>query len=88
VLFLSFAYEANPLRSCKPKLTRKRSMPKNDDTRTEEDSLGPIDVPAEALYGAQTQRAKENFPISDLRFPRRFIEALGIVKQAAARANR
>jgi fumarate hydratase class II len=88
VLFLAFAYEANPLRSCKPKLTRKRSMPKNDDTRTEEDSLGPIDVPAEALYGAQTQRAKENFPISDLRFPRRFIEALGIVKQAAARANR
>ncbi|MFB6098611.1 MAG: lyase family protein, partial [Salinibacter sp.] len=56
--------------------------------RTESDSLGDVRVPAEALYGAQTQRAKENFPISDLRFPRRFIEALGHVKQAAARANR
>jgi fumarate hydratase class II len=58
------------------------------DHRTERDSLGTIQVPADALYGAQTQRAKENFPISDLRFARRFIEALGHVKQAAARANR
>jgi fumarate hydratase class II len=58
------------------------------DTRTERDSLGEIDVPADALYGAQTQRAKENFPVSDLRFARRFIEALGHVKQAAAKANR
>ncbi|MFB6248096.1 MAG: class II fumarate hydratase [Salinibacter sp.] len=56
--------------------------------RTERDSLGEVQVPADALYGAQTQRAKENFPISDLRFARRFIEALGHVKQAAARANR
>ena len=56
--------------------------------RTERDSLGPIEVPADALYGAQTQRAKENFPVSDLRFSRRFIEALGHVKQAAAKANR
>ena len=60
----------------------------SDTYRTERDSLGPIDVPADALYGAQTQRAKENFPVSDLRFPRRFIEALGHVKQAAAKANR
>ncbi len=56
--------------------------------RTESDSLGDVHVPAEALYGAQTQRAKENFPISDLRFPRRFIEALGHVKRASAEANR
>jgi len=56
--------------------------------RTESDSLGDVRVPAEALYGAQTQRAKENFPVSDLRFPRRFIEALGHVKHAAAQANR
>ncbi|WP_412063479.1 class II fumarate hydratase [Rubrivirga sp. IMCC45206] len=56
--------------------------------RIETDSLGEVRVPADALYGAQTQRAKENFPISDLRFPRRFIEALGTVKAAAARANR
>ena len=56
-------------------------------TRTEQDSLGEVQVPSDALYGAQTQRAADNFPISDLRFPRRFIQALGIVKQAAARAN-
>ena len=57
------------------------------DFRTESDSLGDVQVPADALYGAQTQRAKDNFPVSDLRFPRRFIQALGHVKQAAARAN-
>lgn len=55
--------------------------------RTERDSLGEMQVPADALYGAQTQRAVENFPISDLRFPRRFIHALGTIKKAAARAN-
>jgi len=59
----------------------------NSEYRTESDSLGDVRVPADALYGAQTQRAKENFPISDLRFPRRFIEALGHMKRAAARAN-
>ena len=58
------------------------------DFRTETDSLGPVQVPSSALYGAQTQRAKENFPISQLRFPRRFVEALGTVKAAAARANK
>ena len=58
------------------------------DVRIETDSLGEVRVPASALYGAQTQRAKENFPISSLRFPRRFIEALGTVKAAAARANK
>ncbi len=60
----------------------------SNEHRTERDSLGPVEVPADALYGAQTQRAKENFPVSDLRFSRRFIEALGHVKQAAAKANR
>ncbi len=59
----------------------------SSDYRTESDSLGDVRVPADALYGAQTQRAKENFPISDLRFSHRFIEALGHVKRAAARAN-
>ena len=57
------------------------------DTRSESDSLGDIKVPADALYGAQTQRAKENFPISDLRFPRRFLRALALVKRACAEAN-
>ena len=57
------------------------------DFRTETDSLGPVRVPASALYGAQTQRAHDNFPISGIRFPRRFVGALGLVKGAAAQAN-
>ena len=56
--------------------------------RVEKDSMGEMRVPATALYGAQTQRAVENFPISDLRWPRSFIRALGLVKWAAAQANR
>ena len=56
--------------------------------RTERDSMGELKVPAEALWGAQTQRAVENFPISGRAMPREFIAALGLVKQAAARANR
>lgn len=55
--------------------------------RIETDSLGEVRVPIGARYGAQTQRAAENFPISGLRFPRAFIRALGMVKYAAARAN-
>ncbi len=55
--------------------------------RIEHDSLGDIQVPADALYAAQTQRAVENFPISDLRFPRTFIRALGMIKAAAAAVN-
>ena len=58
-----------------------------DAFRTETDSLGPVQVPADALYGAQTQRAHDNFPISGIRFPRRFVGALGLVKGAAAQAN-
>src|SRR5471032_1017722 len=56
-------------------------------TRTETDSLGPVQVPADAYWGAQTQRAVENFPISGLRLPRGFIRALALIKQAAAAAN-
>jgi fumarate hydratase class II len=55
--------------------------------RRARDSLGEIEVPADAYFGAQTQRAIENFPVSGLRFPRRFIRAQGLVKLAAARAN-
>jgi fumarate hydratase class II len=55
--------------------------------RVEKDSMGEMRVPGDALYGAQTQRAVENFPISNLRFSREFIRAMGIVKQAAAEAN-
>ncbi len=55
--------------------------------RVESDSLGDIRVPADAYYGAQTQRAVENFPISGLRMPRRFLWALGLVKRSAAETN-
>ena len=55
--------------------------------RVERDSMGPMEVPADALYGASTMRAVLNFPISDLRFPRAFIRALGLVKLAAAMTN-
>jgi|ERR1700683_1103179 fumarate hydratase class II len=56
--------------------------------RIEHDSMGELKVPADALWGAQTQRAVDNFPKSGLVMPRAFIGALGLVKQAAARANR
>ena len=56
-------------------------------SRTEHDSFGPVKVPHGALYGAQTQRAVENFPISGQTMPARFIQALGYIKQAAAKAN-
>src|SRR5881296_801555 len=58
----------------------------NRNKRIERDSMGEVAVPADALYGAQTQRALENFPISNLRFPREFIRAIGLIKLAAARA--
>jgi fumarate hydratase class II len=57
-------------------------------TRVERDSMGEMEVPADALYGASTQRAVLNFPISGRRIPRRMIGALGLIKWAAAAANR
>src|SRR5262245_1052864 len=57
-------------------------------TRLETDSLGPVEVPVSAFWGAQTQRALENFPVSGLRLPRRLIRALGLVKKAAAEVNK
>jgi fumarate hydratase class II len=57
------------------------------DTRSELDSMGRMDVPADALYGASTQRAVLNFPISGYKFGREFIRALGMVKWAAVEAN-
>ena len=56
-------------------------------TRTERDSMGPMQVPTSAYYGAQTQRALENFPISGQRLPRQVIRALGLIKGAAATYN-
>ena len=57
------------------------------ETRIEKDSMGDMSVPADALWGAQTQRAVDNFPISGYRFGRRFIRALGLIKQCAAGVN-
>ena len=57
------------------------------DTRIEKDSLGEIEVPAGGYYGAQTERARRNFPVSGLRFPRRFIAAMGMIKRGAAVVN-
>ena len=59
----------------------------NDAFRIEKDSLGEMKVPTDALWGAQTQRAVENFPISNLRFSREFIAAMGMIKKAAAETN-
>jgi fumarate hydratase class II len=59
----------------------------NKEFRTEKDSMGELQVPADAKWGAQTQRAVENFPISGLTMPSRFIAALGLVKWAAAGSN-
>jgi len=55
--------------------------------RVERDSMGEVEVPDDAYYGASTQRAVDNFPISDLRFGRRLIQALGMIKSAAASVN-
>ncbi|MFC6953338.1 class II fumarate hydratase [Halorubellus litoreus] len=63
-------------------------MADDEDYRTERDSLGEMQVPADAYWGAQTQRAVENFPISGISFGRRFVRALGVVKKASAQANR
>ena len=57
------------------------------DHRIEKDSLGEMKVPSSALWGAQTQRAVDNFPISNLRFPRAFIAAMGLIKRTAAETN-
>lgn len=56
-------------------------------TRTERDSLGPVNVPADRYWGAQTQRSLQNFKIGDEHFPREFIRAYGILKKAAATVN-
>lgn len=55
--------------------------------RTEKDSMGEVMVPKNAYYGAQTQRAVDNFPVSGIKFSRGFIEALGLVKKTAAKVN-
>jgi fumarate hydratase class II len=57
-------------------------------TRVERDTMGEMEVPKDAYYGASTQRAVINFPVSGIRLPRRFLRAIGLIKKAAAQANR
>src|SRR6195256_7060253 len=68
-------------------LSRESAGMRGGGTRMEKDSMGEISVPASALYGASTQRAVFNFPISGYRFSRPFIRALGLIKWGAAQAN-
>ena len=58
-----------------------------EDYRVEKDSMGEVKVPSSVYYGAETQRAVDNFPISGLRFPREFIRAFAVIKLSAAKAN-
>ena len=62
-------------------------IPSKNLYRIERDSMGPVKVPKEAYYGAQTQRAVENFPVSGWRFGREFLYALGLIKYASATVN-
>ncbi len=71
----------------KPKTPARGDTPAAAAFRTEHDSMGELSVPAEALWGAQTQRAVQNFPISGQPMPRQFIRALALVKAAAAEVN-
>jgi fumarate hydratase class II len=73
------------LQYCKEFLTKKLSV--MSDYRIETDSMGDVKVPKDAYYGAQTQRAVDNFPVSGIKFSRGFIEALGLVKKNAAKVN-
>jgi fumarate hydratase class II len=57
-------------------------------TRIERDTMGEMEVPSEAYYGASTQRAVINFPVSGIRLPRRFLRAIGLIKGASAKVNR
>jgi fumarate hydratase class II len=68
--------------------TKEHSMAADNDYRIEKDSMGELKVPTDALWGAQSQRAVDNFPISDLRAPRAMINALGLIKASAAEVNR
>ncbi|MBM4120470.1 MAG: class II fumarate hydratase [Nitrospira sp.] len=69
------------------KKSAEKTSPPAEATRVEKDTMGELAVPADAYYGVQTARAIENFPISELRFPRAFIRAMGLIKHAAASAN-
>ena len=67
---------------------RSHFQPKATETRTESDTFGPIAVPADRYWGAQTQRSIQNFPIGGERQPLAIVHALGTIKQACAEANK
>src|ERR1700689_131952 len=68
-------------------MARSTTTSRSPTTRTETDSFGPIEVPADRYWGAQTQRSLLNFKIGSEREPRQVVRALGVVKRAAARVN-
>src|SRR5712672_2742404 len=69
-------------------MARSTPLPSSGSTRTETDSFGPIEVPADRYWGAQTERSRQNFRIGQDRMPIEIVHALGIVKLAAAETNR
>src|SRR5450755_2655056 len=69
-------------------MDRSAVSPRSNSTRSETDSFGPIEVPADRYWGAQTERSRQNFRIGHDRMPMPIIRALGIVKLAAAQTNR
>src|SRR6202795_3164373 len=69
-------------------MARATATPRSPATRSETDSFGPIDVPADRYWGAQTERSRQNFRIGHDRMPMAIVRALGIVKLAAAETNR
>src|SRR5246127_4097600 len=70
------------------KLMARSTQSRSGSTRTETDSFGPIEVPADRYWGAQTERSRQNFRIGQDRMPMAIVRALGIVKLAAAQTNR
>ena len=73
--------------SLTPPSSNQKAGNRMSQNRIEKDSMGPVEIPVEMMYGAQTERARRNFPISRLRFDRRFLYALGAIKRAAAEVN-
>ena len=69
-------------------MARSATSSRSRSTRSETDSFGPIDVPADRYWGAQTERSRQNFRIGHDRMPMGIVHALGIVKLAAAQTNR
>jgi len=79
--------KGSPSKKSGSSLSLTGSLPSDPYTRTESDTMGPMEVPESALWGASTQRAVLNFPISGFRMSRSFIRALGYIKAGAATAN-